>query len=78
MTEKDLDIAIEKCERIMEFDTRTLKNPESEDGWLFNKVYDLLKFLRQLQFGTDTNVGGDLASNCYGCPMNPDSDAWMR
>ena len=21
---------------------------------------------------------GDLASNCYGCPMNPDSDAWMR
>jgi len=44
----------------MEFDTRTLKNPESEDGWLFNKVYDLLKFLRQLQFATDTNVGGNL------------------
>ena len=21
---------------------------------------------------------GDLVSNCYGCPMNPDSDAWMR
>ena len=60
MTEKDLDIAIEKCERIMEFDTRTLKNPESEDGWLFDKVYDLLQFLRQLQFGTDTNVGGNL------------------
>ena len=58
MTEKDLDIAIEKCERIMEMDTRTLKNPESEDGWLFDKVYDLLKFLRQLQFATDTNVGG--------------------
>lgn len=29
MNEKDLDTAIEKCERIMEFDTRTLKNPES-------------------------------------------------
>lgn len=49
MTEKDLNIAIEKCERIMEFDTRTLKNPESENGWLFDKVYDLLKFLRQIQ-----------------------------
>ena len=56
MTEKDLDIAIEKCERIMEFDTRTMKNPESENGWLFDKVYDLLQFLRQLQFAEDTNV----------------------
>ena len=52
MTEKDLDIAIEKCERIMEFDTRTLKNPESENGYIFEKVYDLLQFLRQLQFST--------------------------
>jgi len=52
MTEKDLDIAIEKCERILEMDTRTLKNPESENGWLFEKVYDLLKFLRQFQFET--------------------------
>ena len=60
MTEKDLDIAIEKCERIMEFDTRTLENPESENGHIFEKVYDLLQFLRQLQFGTDTNVGGNL------------------
>ena len=60
MTEKDLDIAIEKCERIMEFDTWTLKNPESENGWIFDKVYDLLRFLRQFQFATDTNVGGNL------------------
>jgi len=60
MTEKDLDIAIEKCERIMEFDTRTLKNPESENGWIFEKVYDLLQYLRQFQFATDTNVGGNL------------------
>ena len=58
MTEKDLDIAIEKCERIMEFDTRTLKDPESENGFLFDSVYDLLKFLRQLRFDTDTNVCG--------------------
>ena len=56
MTEKDLDVAIEKCERIMEFDTRTLKNPESENGYIFEKVYDLLEFLRELQFATDTNV----------------------
>ena len=21
---------------------------------------------------------GDLVSNCYDCPMNPDSDAWCR
>lgn len=58
MTEKDLNIAIEKCERIMEFDTRTLKNPESENGWLFDKVYNLLEFLRQFQFefATDTNI----------------------
>jgi len=48
MTEKDLDIAIEKCEHIMEFDTRTLKNPESDNGWIFDKVYDLLQFLREL------------------------------
>ena len=53
MTEKDLDIAIEKCERIMEFDTRTLENPESENGYIFEKVYDLLQFLRQFQFSTD-------------------------
>lgn len=52
MSEKDLDIAIEKCEQIMEFDTRTLNNPESEDGWIFDKVYDLLQFLRQFQFET--------------------------
>lgn len=58
MTEKDLDIAIEKCKRIMEFDTRTLKNPESENGYIFEKVYDLLQFLQQFQFDTDTNVGG--------------------
>ncbi len=50
MTEKDLDIAIEKCERIMEMDTRTMQNPVSENGYIFDKVYDLLKFLRQLQF----------------------------
>ena len=60
MTEKDLDIASEKCERIMEFDARTLKNSESENGWLFDKVYDLLQFLRQFEFSTDTNVGGNL------------------
>ena len=58
MTEKDLDTAIEKCERIMEFDTRTMQNPVSENGHIFEKVYELLKFLRQLQFATDTNVGG--------------------
>jgi len=52
MTEKDLDIAIEKCERIMEFDTRTMQNPVSENGWIFEKVYELLKFLRQFQFET--------------------------
>ena len=55
MTEKDLDIAIEKCERIMEFDTRTLKDRESENGYIFDKVYELLKFLRGLKFDTDTN-----------------------
>lgn len=58
MTEKDLDVAIEKCERIMEFDTRTMKNPESENGYIFEKVYDLLQFLRQFQFATNTNVDG--------------------
>ena len=56
MSEKDLDIAIEKCERIMEFDTRTLKNPESENGYIFEKVYDLLEFLRQFQFDINTNT----------------------
>lgn len=56
MTERDLDIAIEKCERIMEIDTRTMQNPVSENGHIFEKVYELLKFLRQLQFATDTNV----------------------
>ena len=60
MTEKDLDIAIEKCERIMEFDTRTMKNPESENGWIFEKVYDLLEFLRQFQFDAcDKSENGD-------------------
>lgn len=58
MSEKDLDIAIEKCERIMEFDTRTLENPESENGYIFEKVYDLLQFLRQFQFANGTKVGG--------------------
>jgi len=57
MTEKDLDIAIEKCERIMEFDTRTMQNPVSENGWIFNKVYELLKFLRECQFKTGTKDG---------------------
>lgn len=61
MTKKDLDVAIEKCERIMELDTRTLKNPESENGWLFEKVYDLLMFLRQFQFATDINVGDTIS-----------------
>lgn len=58
MSEKDLDIAIEKCKRIMEFDTRTLKNPESENGYIFEKVYDLLQFLSQFQFETNTKVNG--------------------
>lgn len=58
MTEKDLDVAIEMCERIMEFDTRTMQNPVSENGWIFEKVYELLQYLRQFQFATDTNVGG--------------------
>ena len=62
MTEKDLDVAIEKCERIMEFDTRTLKNPESENGYIFEKVYDLLQFLRQFQFSTDVKVNNDINS----------------
>ncbi len=47
MTVKDLDIAIEKCERIMEMDTRTMQNPVSENGYIFDKVYELLKFLRE-------------------------------
>lgn len=76
MTEKDLNVAIEKCERIMEFDTRTLKNPESDNGWLFDAVYDLLKFLRQLEF--DSCDKGDLISrqaaitefSC--CELTPD------
>jgi len=58
MTEKDLDIAIEKCECIMEMDTRTMQNPVSENGWIFEKVYELLQYLRQFQFATDKNVGG--------------------
>lgn len=57
MTERDLDTAIEKCERIMECDTRTLKNPESENGWIFEKIYDLLKFLRQCRFDSDAKSG---------------------
>ena len=52
MTATDLDAAIEKCERIMEMDTRTMQNPVSENGWIFEKVYELLKFLRQFQFET--------------------------
>lgn len=60
MTEKDLDIAIEKCERIMEFDTRTMQNPVSENGWIFDKVYDLLKFLRRIQLETGAKVDGNL------------------
>ena len=56
MTEKDLDVAIEKCERIMEMDARTMQNPVSENGWIFEKVYELLQYLRQFQFATDTNV----------------------
>ena len=59
MTEKDLDIAIEKCERILEMDTRTLKNPVSENGWLFDKVYELLKFLRELSFDKYTQLAED-------------------
>ena len=69
MTEKDLDIAIEKCERIMKFDTRTMQNPVSENGYIFEKVYDLLKFLRQLQFETGTNARVERKKgkwvNCY-------------
>lgn len=68
MTEKDLDIAIEKCERIMEFDTRTLKNPESENGYIFEKVYDLLQFLRQFQFSTDAKVDNDMNSRSKKMP----------
>lgn len=36
----------------MEMDTRTMQNPVSENGWIFDKVYDLLKFLRQFEFET--------------------------
>ena len=61
MTEKDLDIAIEKCERIMEMDARTMQNPVSENGWIFEKVYELLQYLRQFQFATDTNVGDTIS-----------------
>ena len=68
MTEKDLDVAIEKCERIMEFDIRTLKNPESENGYIFEKVYDLLQFLRQLQFSTDAKVDNDMNSRSKKMP----------
>ena len=57
MTEKDLDVAIEKCERIMEMDARTMQNPVSENGWIFEKVYELLQYLRQFQYVSDTNVG---------------------
>lgn len=75
MTEKDLDIAIEKCERIMEMDTRTLKNPESENGWLFDKVYELLQFLRQFQFegGEDDTISRAAAITEFSnCELTPD------
>lgn len=29
-------------------------------------------------FCSDGNNEGDIVSNCYDCPMNLDSDAWMR
>lgn len=78
MTKKDLDIAIEKCERIMEFDTRTLKNPKSENGYIFEKVYDLLQFLRQLQFETGTKGGSvdDTISRQW--LMECVNDGWIK
>ena len=85
MTEKDLDIAIEKCERIMEFDTRTLKNPESENGYIFEKVYDLLKFLRQFQFetgGMDDTISRQAAIDAFApyaeYESNRTNKEWVR
>ena len=69
MTEKDLDTAIEMCERIMEMDTRTMQNPVSENGWLFEKVYDLLKFLRELPSAQPVE---DIRAMCGEC------DAWNK
>ena len=51
MTKKDLDVAIEKCERIIEMDARTMQNPVSENGWIFKKVYELLQYLKKLEEG---------------------------
>ena len=43
---KRIDDAIRSLECIMESDTRSLLEPESEDGWFYDKMWQVMKILK--------------------------------
>lgn len=44
---KAIDQSIIILEHILESDPRTFKNQDCENAWLFDRVYDALKLLKQ-------------------------------
>lgn len=46
---KTIDDVIQKLEYIMESDPRTFSNPECEYGWMFHRVNEAIKMLKEIE-----------------------------
>lgn len=46
---KTIDDVIQKLEYILEGDPRTFSNPECEYGWIFNRVNEAIKMLKEIE-----------------------------
>lgn len=46
---KTIDDVIQKLEYILEGDPRTFSNPECEYGWVFNRVNEAIKMLKEIE-----------------------------
>lgn len=46
---KTIDDVIQKLEYIMESDPRTFSNPECEYGWVFHRINEAIKMLKEIE-----------------------------
>lgn len=51
-----LDKILRSMEEFMSHDKRTFSNPVSDDAWIFDKVYEWYKTLKELEYGMKSEM----------------------
>lgn len=70
---KTIDDVIQKLEYIMESDPRTFSNPKCEYGWMFHRINEAIKMLKEIEKELPSaQPGEDIRAMCGEC------DAWNQ